>query len=446
MVHTTSERHSNFTGMESFVYPYRHVNGQTIPVNSLDELDCVNFYAFSGKKNMTRDFNVLVVSEQSSGDETIFLASQLLGTNARITHLDLSPFAAEFVKRRAENFGVAGNIRFLTGPIAKMPESEDATFDYVRCVNALDHSQSFHANFPVLLRFLKPDGVLGMSCLGDYGRETHRQVQELSALFNADKDVLTDCVHSLKELVFYSPERHWSRIAHENLSEGLRGFRDDAFVADYVCRDNHGIAVERLYQLLDAHGLKLCSFARDTRKLYQPWFATRSPEVKQLLERRTSREIEAISEIAWGIIERHLFLATRNPSPHVTMGDPANIPYFNPFVRLKKDWQAWLLAIPAGQTIELPVVISPEETFRVNVAWDDITRQMVEWMDGRRTIGQIVSIIFNREKASNQKVEWTPEQIFRRCLELINALCLEDVILLRHESVPMLPLAAKLSG
>ena len=426
-------------GLEYFAYPYRHpANNAIIPVNPLDEFETINYYGFQGKKDMSHDFRVLVVGDQSSGDELLFIAAQLLGTQAEIVNLDFSKAGTELTRQRALQFEVDHGIQWVTSELTAFDPSRFGTFDYIRCVNALDHSIRFDGDFNHMLSLLNPDGVLGMSCLAFYGREVYRQMQEIATLYNTDSPELADQVYQLKELFFHTPESNQTRRAYENLLPGVRGLRDDAFVGEFLRADTNGFSVEQLYRLLDSRHLTLSQFSRKTRPFYQPWFASTSPELKDLFATRTSREIHAISEMAWSRIEHHEFWATRTPSPRTPLNDPDNIPFFNPFALNRKDWKSTLLAKESWDAPELTVIISDEEEYKTRLPWNPVIRDMVELIDGKTTMGEIIAVL------AENHTSIPATSILQQCMDWIAATELEDILLLRHRNVPLLPFASHL--
>ncbi|MCL2305072.1 MAG: class I SAM-dependent methyltransferase [Planctomycetaceae bacterium] len=442
--------------LESFLYPTRVSESDqlTLRSNPLDELDCVNHYCFGGLRNMNRNFLVLSINDHSPGDETLFLAVQLRGTESTIVHFDWSPLAAELLKARAARLGLADQIIWVAGDLQNIHHlftdgsSDDldedqvrplghGQFDYVRCCGALDRVRNFEATFDAMLKFLKPNGALGMSCLGYYGREPYRQFQTIAAALGSDNPGLQEEVDRLKELFVFLPQRNWTRLAYDNLLPEIRSMKDDAFAAHFVRRDIHSWTVPKIYELLRRHNLDLANFSRKTRMYYQPWFAQKNPELFRLVKLLPLEDTQAISEIVWNTIEEHCFWATREKSARVDPNDWGNVLFFNPIPQNQKKWRERFLATGGDAVPQLTVTLTPDEKYTIDLPWNPQIRRMIELIDGQRTFKEILMTI--REEME------TPlgmEEILQSCGSFLAAAEFEDVILMRHRNAPVLPFTA----
>ncbi len=420
-----------------------------LQTNPLDELDTLNHYCCAGRRDFVRDFSVVTINSHAAGDETIFLAVQLSGTESTILHHDSSPAALEAVRRRAKQLGVADRIRFVGGPLttfvssvlgnpAFQREPEFGPFDYVRCTSGLNDQDDFERGFSLLLRLLKEDGVLGISCFGYYGREPYRQMQRLGESLNGDRPGIREEVDRLKEIFPFTPERNWTRLAFDNLDPAIRSMRDDAVVTEFLRKDRFAFKVPQLYELLDRHGLRLSQYSRQTRMLYEPWFARADRELIEMLERLPTRDREAVSEIAWNTIERHQFWAVRESAFHVDPGDTDNVPFFNPLTTASKNWRKAFLDAGPDVSPELLVELTPLEKYHVPIPWGKIPYRMVELIDGYKTLGEIFMLI--REE---QHGEMGLEEISTKCIRFLLAVEREDMILLRHKTLSPLPFTAR---
>lgn len=443
--------------LDSFIYPNRASDAQQMIVrsNPLDELDCVNHYGFGGRKNMNRDFMVLSLNDHSPGDETLFLAVQLMGTDAKIVHFDWSSEGVEQARARAKRFGVADRIFWCSGDFQRIHDlfteksgeskekgpqfSARGKFDYVRCCGALNRTKEFHLLFDRMLEFLKPDGVLGMSCFGFYGREPYRQLQKLALHLGSDAPGVQEEINRLKELFVFLPEQNWTRLAFDNLLEEVRSMKDDAFSAHFLREDINGWTVAEIYELLERKNLDLANFARHTRMLYQPWFAQKDPNLVALMESLSVRDTQTVAEIVWNTIEEHVFWATRTKSARVDLNDWENVPFFNPVAREHKNWKKILRETAEGTIPQLTVKVSTDEKYSIDLPWNPQIRRMVELIDGRKTFKEIILQI--REEKIGEHLG--TEEILRDCEKFLIAAEFEDIILLRDKEVPLLPFTAR---
>lgn len=417
--------------------------------NPLDELDTLNHYGFSGRRDFVRRFQVLTVNYRSSGDETIFLAAQLAGTDSIVVHHDPEPLFLDYVRQRARVCGVDRQIRWADGSLESLFESVASNpahridegfgpFDYVRCTSGLNDRLRFDDSFELLLRFLKEDGVLGMSCFGYYGREPYRQMQILGRLLNGDRPGAEEELDRLKELFAFLPDHNWTRLAFDELTPEIRTSTDEAFAAEFLIPDRHALKVSEIYELLDRHGLHHAGYSRQTRMYYEPYFAQKDPELAKSLFALPSRDREAVSEIAWGTLTRHHFRTSRNPNSRIATDHLDNIPFFNPFQLQKRNWKKILSRAEPDATPMLALKLTPEISATRELPWGHIAREFVRRIDGYKTMGEIIMQI--REE-SEQVVGI--EEIAETCFRLTEAFLIDDIVLLRDRGTSLLPYTAR---
>lgn len=418
-----------------------------LPANPLDELDVLNHYGFAGRRDMTDRFRILTVNDHSFGNETLLMAVQLLGTDGLVVHYDPFLETLELVRRRAETLQLSERIRFtadLEGLLHSLretaTEAEQAHrfghFDYVRCCGALDRASNPAALLDLMLAFLKEDGVLGMSCLGYYGRETYRQLQSLARLLDEEKGDWKQEMVLLKELYQFAAPTFWPMMAFENLDPALRAMSDEGFLAEVMREDCFALRVPELYEWLDNRDLHLAQFSRHTRAFYQPWFANRRPELAERFGTLSKRQLQAVSEIAWNNIERHQFWASRLPNTRPDFQDPDNIPFFNYFTNRSHGWRRYLVELPPDAPLDITVQISPRERYTLRAAWNAITRRFVTLVDGYKTFGEIAVVIREESRLGL-------EEIVDVCAAFLKAVEWEDIILLRGRDTSLLPFTAK---
>ncbi len=424
--------------------------------NSLDELDTLNHYCFGGCRDMSRQFRILTVNDGSEGEESLFLAAQLMGTDSMVVHYDPSPLVVERVRRRAEQYGLLGRIRFTSGSLVELLASlrsksqllavrqgekeekaiEYGPFDYVRCCGAFDRAENPHDLFELTTRFLKEDGVLGVSCFARYGREPYRQMQALAKLLDDRRGRTGDTIALLKEFMVFAPTSNWTRMAFDQLSPEIRRMKDEAFFTEFLREDGFAPSIVQLYDLLDARLMDIACFARETRFMYQPWFAQNDRKLADVLKDIAPRDIQAVSEIAWGNIERHLFWASRGEARTADPGDPDNIPFFNHFSNMKRSWSTLLRTIPEDGVLTIEISIG-EDCFSLTHAWNAVLRRFIELLDGYKTLGEIALVI--REETRG---EMGIDEILRTITLFMHGAALEDILLLRHKNTPLLPFTA----
>lgn len=434
---------------ESLIYPARDDESKRLHANALDELDTLNHHAFRGKHDFVRRSLLLTVNGHGNGDETIFLAAQLAGTDSIVVHHDRSETALEHVRRRAERTGVLHQIRFVGGPLEALRNALQGNpafrasggfgpFDYIRCTGGLEEHADFEAALALLAELLKENGTIGMSCFGYYGREPYRQMQQIDGYLNSDRPGLEIGRSRLKELFPFMPSTNWTRMAFDQLEPEVRSAGDEAYAAHFMKRDRHGLKVPELYGMLDRHGLHHAGYSRQTRMLYQPWFAAQDEELDAVLRELSPRDRQAVSEIACGCLSRHHFWASRLERPRVDSSDLDNIPFFNPWVRAKRNWKSSLGRVGPDAAPELILEPAPGMRLNLPLPWGHVEHRLVELVDGFKTLGEIVVLIREESDETLGVLE-----IAQRCIAFIDAVQDEDIVLLRHRSVPVLPFTAR---
>lgn len=447
--------------------------------NPLDELDTLNHYAFAGRRDMTRQFRVLTVNDGSPGEETLFLAAQLSGTDSLVVHYDSSPLAVERVRRRARDCAMDVGIRFTSAPLPDLlaalrsrskllaqhhgtdisgdrgfplaGPSDYGPFDYVRCCDALDRSADPEGLLGLMCRFLKKNGVLGISCPARHGREPYRQMRELLKRLTHGLRGADEKLACAKEFFAFAPPEQWTRKAFDNLRPEVRAFQDAAFAQHFLTEETFVPDLPALRKLLLRFSLEIVEFSRETRRFYQPWFANRDPELVALLQRLTPEDQQAVAEIAWGTVERHHFWASRPGRALINPLDSDMIPFFNRFSRRtspgtphrKRPWRDYLLHdLPEESSFELPVELAANERYAISVPWTPALRRFVRHVDGYKTLGEI-ALVLREELFHISDGDRGIQDYLREIAEFRLCLDLEDVLLLRHKNAPLLPLTAR---
>jgi hypothetical protein len=309
-------------------------------------------------------------------------------------------------------------------------------FDYVRCCNALDRSDKPLELFDTMLAFVKEDGVLGMSCLGYYGREPHRQLQSLAKIVAEEIGNVKQEMMFIRELYNFALPNCWSKLAFENLDAPLRVMADEAMLTDIMRDDKFALRLPELHTLLDEHSLQIASFSRHTRAMYQPWFAKRNNELEERFQTLTEKQLAAISEIAWNKIERHIFWATRRDNTRPNHNDPDNIPFFHHFTNRSHGWRRHLLGLKSGKPLEVNATVAPQEQFQLKSDWNEITHRFVTLIDGYKTLGEIAVIIREESRLGL-------DEIIETCGRFLKAVEWEDAILIRNRETSFIPFTAR---
>lgn len=414
------------------------------PIHTLDELDSLNQYGFRGARDMTRDFRILTINKESDGSETLALAAQLLGTTSLIVHFDPDTIAIEQVQHRASERGLSANIRFVSGTLIAFLGSlraksgrDDGFFDYVRFCRSATYTPDLPGLFALATRFLKDDGVLGLTTFGHYGREPYRQLQKLAQHLNFDQPHPTELLQRLKELFVFLPEYNWTRLAFDNLSREVRLVNDEAFARNFL-REENSLTVPQLYALLDTYSLHHYGFARELRPYYNAWFL--APNLLGKYNALPPRQQHEFAEIGWSLIEEHNVWVGKKKFTPLDFSDPDFIPFLNEPVEKQFRWSQRLLDVPSDQKPVMNIKLGEGNTCSVEIPWDESLARFVQLVDGYKTLGEIALLI--REETCDGV---SLEEILQNIANFLQVTSLQDVFLVRHETCPILPSSAKKS-
>lgn len=406
--------------------------------SSLDELETLNHYCFGGRRDMGDSFRILCLNDHSQGDETIYMAVQLMGTNSFIAHFDPSESCVRALRDRADKMKISDRIVFLTGSFRDYLKTHLQRglpyFDYIRCCGVLDRSNNPAGDLAQILPLLRKDGALGMSLKAKYGRMPYRIMQSIRKSLCPDSPGLEEEIDRLKEYFPFMPSGNWARIAFDNLDQGTRTMKDAAFAEQFLEDDINSFSLPEIHELLDAHSLETVEFSRDFRLHYQPWFAQKDRRLIELMQQFSKRDTQAISEIICSKITDHTFWAARKTRTKADPGEPDLVPFFNPFTPAAKKRRKMFMELSENEIPELLITLAHDEVYTVPYPWNPVIRSMVPLIDGKRTIGEIAIKI----REDSDEINGTKELI-RMCAKFISALELEDLVLLRAPGVSPLP-------
>lgn len=396
---------------------------------SLDELAAINHYGYCGRQSFRNGFRALVAGG-GTGDATVYLAHQLAPLGGKVVHLDLSRQSIEIARSRARARQLDHAIRWVQGSLLDLPRLDLGTFDYVDCSGVLHHLDSPAEGLASLKTVLKDDGVLGLMLYARFGRTGIYPAQDLLRLLIPQNSSPEEKVALAREVLSGLPPTNWMNRGREFRKKLDRS--DDNEVYDkFLHAQDRPYTVGEIYQLLDGAGLHLAEVARDNRILYQPCFGGQMPKLAGTIASLGPREQRMAAELYWGAISKHMFWATRRSDTVADPRQPDNVPFFSQFDLLRFDVRQVLLG-SAGSTWKLNLRCEEEATVTVALRMDPVTCRLVELIDGRRTIGQMIDVV------TAELTELTQESAWAAWLTLFSTLRTCDYVLLRHQSVPPL--------
>jgi len=412
---------------ELLPYPHRDPadEAKRIITTPVDELLKLNHYCYRGRRDFTKGFRVLVAGG-GTGDSTIYLAQQLRDTNATIVHLDLSEASIEVARKRARRRGLEDNISWRRGSLLNLPLGALGPFDYINCGGVLHHLDDPAKGLAALRSVLCDDGAMGIFVYGRYGRIGIYMMQELMRMVNHDEADTPAKLRNTKALLAALPPSHCLRQRMNLLGQGEL---DDAEILDrYLHTCDRAFTVSELYDLLAGAGLHLAEFIMRDRLLYRPEFTFRDPQVLSQVKKLPRPQQQAAAELFWGTISQHMFWAS--PSPH-SVADPKypdNVPQWSQFAQQQQLQRAMLAE--QGDTWTFGIQRPDGITYSFRIAISGVTRRIIELLDGRRTIGEIIERVAAGGDEPNTEAAWNA------WLKAFGVLQSFDMLLLRHVSVP----------
>ncbi len=305
-------------------YPYPAVDPELertriyIPV--LEALDRLNYFCFSGKKDFSRPFRVLIAGG-GTGDAVVALAEQLRDCPAEIIYVDLSQASMEVAQARARVRGLK-NITWIRDSLLNLPNLGLGEFDYINCSGVLHHLADPDAGLKTLASALKADGAMGIMLYAKYGRMAVYQMQELLRLLNKGETDMQARVGNTKTMLSALPLTNWfHQSPRDVLNEVNSG---DIGIYDLLLHtQDRAYSIPELYGFTEKAGLKILQFfSDDTRmgnNLYNPAHYIKDPALAEKAKALDSKEQHALAELLNGKIIKHTFYTAKSvparPSP-----------------------------------------------------------------------------------------------------------------------------------
>ena len=415
---------------ESFPYPYREVEEESKRMLStaLDDLTSINHYCYRGRRDFTKGFRVLVAGG-GTGDASVYLADQLRDTDAAIIHLDLSEASIAVARQRAQAHGLEDRIIWRRGSLLDLPHSGLEPFDYINCCGVLHHLEDSRQGLAALRSVLKDDGGMALLLYARAGRTAVYLMQELMRTINHNVSDLAAKVANTRKMLAALPETHYlTPNIHRLTSDELT---DTEIVDMFLHVQDRSFVVTEVHELLAEAGLNLAEFTVGNRPLYDPRHAISDPDLLAEVLKLPKPAQQAAAELYWTTVTKHVFWASTDANSTADPAYPENVPQWTPFARrngaresiLAETSGAWTLGIHRPDGIH----------FKYELSLDGLTRRLLELIDDRRTIGEIV-----RASTSDDRVSTDSERVWKTWLKLFAFLQSYDLVLLRHVSVPHL--------
>lgn len=416
---------------EYLPYPTRNPaeERQRLLLTGLDDLNAVNHYCYHGRRNVQKNFRVLIAGG-GTGDSVVFLAHQLRQSKCELVYIDLSEASQSIARRRLQARGLEHRVHWIHGSLLDLPQMGLGRFDYINCSGVLHHLADPNAGLKCLRDVLADDGALGLMVYGEYGRTGVYQMQSLFRIIGEPRLEMGQQVDEVRSLLGKLPPTNWFRRGAEMFCP-LHEVGNSELLDLFLHTQDRAYTVPQLYDFLGSAGLQLAEWSAESRVWYQPHIAFQDPELLARIQLLPRRDQEAACELFWGSLIKHCVWATPGVDTAAQWSDEGMIPTWSRTASVFKvrdgiinsPTNSWQLDLPKGGGTKIQVCLTV----------DDIARRFVQLADGMRTVETIVTDLARQFTGhSRNDLDFACQEIFR----LLNA---NDLLLLRHRSLPQIP-------
>jgi SAM-dependent methyltransferase len=325
---------------------------------------------------------------------------------ARVTAIDVSSTSLEHTERLKQNHNLTNlEIRQLE---VENVEQLDQRFDLIICTGVLHHLIDPDAGLRALRSVLKPDGAMNLMVYAPYGRTGVYMMQEYCRMLGVgtSPQEVSELVMVLRNL----PEHH-PLLATQG---GSREFPHADALADAVLNPrDRSYSVSQLFDFVENNGLKLSRWYWQAAYLPQCGSISQTPHANKLAA-LPERERYIGMELWRGLMANHSFIAHRsdgkNNGAKITFDDERYLQY----VPIRLPWTMLITErIPPGSA---GVLVNQIHVFSdLYVIIDEQEKQMVDAIDGRRSISEIVESLPEaapRAREFFEKLWWYDQVVF----------------------------------
>jgi SAM-dependent methyltransferase len=414
---------------EDYPYPLRNPADEhtRLVLTGLDDLALVNHFGFRGRKDWTSRARILVAGG-GTGDGLVYLAHQVRKARCEIVYLDLSAAALSVAQQRIRARGLQDKVMWLQGSITDVDQYGLGKFDYINCSGVLHHLPDPKAGLRALRSLLKDDGVMGLMVYGLYGRTGVYQLQDLCRRLNSDTPDATEKLHRLKALLNSLPPTNWYRHG-QDLFHPLSKMDDHEMYDLFLHSQDRAYSVPQLYEWLASAKLHLVEFTAEQRLWYDPAFAFRDADLLQHVEQLPRAEQQAICEVMWGNLNKHIFWAAAKTDTVARSDDAEMVPQFTALADGLNIAQSYLSTTGEYWSVDFARGTAKIQ-LKLNV--DPVTRRIFALIDGRRDLADIADTL-------HREAHGTLDRLHDELREVLRLLSAHDLVALRHKSVPALP-------
>jgi SAM-dependent methyltransferase len=359
-----------------------------------------DFHLFWPTRPFREDYSILV-----AGCGTSQAAKYALRwPAANITGIDFSATSIEHTERLKHKYKL-DNLRIRQLPLEQAGDLGE-TFDQVICTGVLHHLPDPAAGLRALRSVLERQGAMHLMVYAPYGRSGIYMLQEFCRRvgFRAPEGDIRELLAALKAL----PATH----PLTSLLQEARDFRSEAGLADALLHpQDRAYSVPQLLEFLRESGLTFGRWLRQAAYSLQAGLLSQIPRPLRAAQLPLEDQ-HAAAELFRGNMMRHAAIAYRDDNPVVP--------------QVSFDDDGWLGYIP----IRIPDTVTIRERVPAGCAAILINRAhshtdiclpirpgempLLEAIDGKRTIGEILARESEREAARSlfDRLWWHDQVVF----------------------------------
>lgn len=429
-------KHSEYLGdvrnqYEKFPYPECDPQDEKkrLYATHAEHLDMLNYHCFSGKKDFSKGFRVLIAGG-GTGNTAITMAEQLRNTDAEIIYLDISQASMAIAQERANIRGLA-NITWRLGSIIDIPHLDLGKFDYINCMGVLHHLADPDEGLAALSSILKEDGSIGIMVYAKYGRTAIYQVQELMRFVNHDEKDMDAKVQNVKSVIRSLPKTHWYNFSSAAFEFEINS--GDAGIYDlFLHSQDRAYSVPELYEYVEDAGLRISHFLStghsEGNRLYDPGSYVTDSKLLARIRRLDARQQNSVAELLHGRMHTHTIYASPKEHPVPSIDNLDLIPFLS--INFPEDAHDMFYSI-ACRAVGAITMGPPNQ--QVSFTKTRHTEQLIKHLDGCRTTKTIFdSVIRSYDNDNNTP---TYAQLLQEMKVIFDAMSIHDWMLLRDPSV-----------
>ncbi|KZZ30047.1 hypothetical protein A3752_02785 [Oleiphilus sp. HI0081] len=409
---------------ENYPYPARDpANEKTdLYVSKPCSLDCLNYYAFEGKRDFTQSFRVLVAGG-GTGDDVIYLAEQLRETEVEVVYLDMSQASMDIAKERAKVRKLK-NITWIHDSLLNLNKQEYGEFDFISCTGVLHHLKNPDEGLKALTKVLHPDGAMYLMVYATIGRTGIYQMQELMRQINTDTPNIQDCIDNTKKTLNGLPQGNWFSSNKVSCKKDLS---TDIGIYDLLIHSqDRAYTVNEMYDYVENAGLKLNKLYNPDHPLgdmiFYPETYIRDPELLNTIKQLPLRKQQSICELLFGQIMKQCCFVSFKETSTPSIKNTDLVPAISTIYGQNERKQNLLKAFSApGNQIQLNQMFTLKR--------NPHSKALFEHIDGKRSLKEVVE-----QTIKTTKSHATFETVFAELCSFVEVLIKLDMMYLREKS------------